>query len=89
MYHQSEQLVFTGSLDTTVRVWGVEQGQCASIIHAHKAAVTGLSVHATGDYLLSSSTDGHWALSDLRQGKLLVRVPVEKNGAMQSEFSSE
>nr|VZH89341.1 unnamed protein product [Spirometra erinaceieuropaei] len=84
VYHQSEQLAFTGSPDSTVRVWGVEQGQCASVIRAHMGAITGLSVHATGDYLLSSSSDGQWALSDLRQGKVLVRVTVEKDGATQS-----
>ncbi|KAF7249205.1 hypothetical protein EG68_09067 [Paragonimus skrjabini miyazakii] len=73
------------SPDTTVRVWGVEQGQCASVIRAHKGAITGLSVHATGDYLLSSSSDGQWAFSDLRRGRVLVRVSaVDKSGNQQS-----
>ncbi|GAA35974.2 pre-mRNA-processing factor 19 [Clonorchis sinensis] len=85
VYHPAEELVFTGSPDTTVRVWGVEQGQCASVIRAHKGAVTGLSIHATGDYLLSSSADGQWAFSDLRHGRVLVRVSaVDKSGALQS-----
>lgn len=66
-----------------MRVWGVEQAQCASIIRAHAGAVTGLSLHAIGDYLLSSSADGIWALSDLRRGQVLVRVSVEKGGSVQ------
>ncbi|KAL5967423.1 Pre-mRNA-processing factor 19 [Taenia solium] len=83
VYHHSEQLAFTASPDCTVRVWGVEQAQCASIIRAHAGPVTGLSLHAIGDYLLSSSADGQWALSDLRRGQVLVRVTVEKSGSLQ------
>lgn len=85
VYHPADELVFTGSPDATVRVWGVEQGQCASVIRAHKGAVTGLSVHATGDYLLSSSADGQWAFSDLRHGRVLVRISaLDKSGTQQS-----
>lgn len=84
VYHPADELVFTGSPDATVRVWGVEQGQCASVIRAHKGAVTGLSVHATGDYLLSSSADGQWAFSDLRHGRVLVRISaLDKSGTQQ------
>lgn len=82
-YHQTEQLAFTASPDSTVRVWGIEQGQCAFVIRAHSGPVTGLSLHAIGDYLLSSSSDGQWAVSDLRRGQVLVRVTVEKNGVLQ------
>ncbi|TPP67147.1 Pre-mRNA-processing factor 19 [Fasciola gigantica] len=85
VYHPTDELVFTGSPDSTVRVWGVEQGQCASVIRAHKGPVTGLSVHATGDYLLSSSADGQWAFSDLRHGRVLVRISaLDKSGTQQS-----
>lgn len=81
--------MFTGSPDTTLRVWGVEQGQCASIIRAHKGPVTGLSIHATGDYLLSCSSDGQWAFSDLRHGRVLVRISaVDKSGSIQGQFSN-
>lgn len=88
VYHHSEQLAFTASPDCTVRVWGVEQAQCASIIRAHAGPVTGLSLHAIGDYLLSSSADGQWALSDLRRGQVLVRVTVEKGGSLQGLYLS-
>jgi len=35
--------------------------------------VTGISLHATGDYLLSSSTDQNWAFSDIRSGRVLSK----------------
>lgn len=74
IYHPEEELVFSASPDHTIRVWGIQPKGCAQIIRAHDGPVTGLSVHATGDYLLSSSTDGHWAFSDLRTGRVLTKV---------------
>lgn len=50
--------MFSASPDASIRVWGVQQAQCGQIIRTHEGPVTGLSLHATGDYLLSSSTDG-------------------------------
>lgn len=41
---------------------------------AHDSPITGLSLHPTGDYVLSSANDTHWALSDLRTGKLITKV---------------
>ena len=50
--------MFSASPDASIRVWGVQQAQCGQIVRTHEGPVTGLSLHATGDYLLSSSTDG-------------------------------
>jgi len=75
LYHPDEELVFTGSQDSTIRVWGVQQtAPCAHVIRAHDGPVTGLSLHATGDYVLSCSTDANWAFSDVRTGRVLTKV---------------
>ena len=74
VHHPNEDLVCTGSLDSTVRVWGVERSSpCAHVIKAHDRAVTGLSLHAVGDYLLSCSSDGFWGFSDLRTGQVITK----------------
>ena len=52
-----QSVVFSASPDTTIRVWSVTGGNCVQVVRAHEAGVTGLSLHATGDYLLSSSED--------------------------------
>ena len=52
-----QELVITASPDASIRVWGVSSAQCGQMIRAHDAPVTGISLHATGDYLLSCSTD--------------------------------
>lgn len=36
--------------------------------------MTGLSLHPTGDYVLSTSSDKHWAFSDIRTGRVLSKV---------------
>jgi pre-mRNA-processing factor 19 len=74
IYHPEEELVFSSSPDQTIRVWGIQHRACGQVIRAHDGPVTGLSLHATGDYLLSTSTDGHWAFSDLRVGRVLTKV---------------
>ncbi|TST60384.1 DNA-directed RNA polymerase I subunit RPA1 [Bagarius yarrelli] len=57
IYHPAQSLVFSASPDSTIRVWSLAAGNCVQVVRAHEAGVTGLSLHATGDYLLSSSED--------------------------------
>jgi len=67
--------VITGSPDTTIRVWNVgAPNPLSQIIRAHEGSVTGVSLHPTGDYVLSTSADQNWAFSDIRTGKLLTKV---------------
>lgn len=66
--------MITASPDTTIRVWNVPTSQTTQMLRAHEGAVTGLSLHPTGDYVLSTSTDQHWAFSDIRSGRLLTKV---------------
>lgn len=51
------------------------------MLRVHDGPVTGLSLHATGDYILSTSTDQHWAFSDIRTGKLITKVTDGENGS--------
>ena len=43
-------------------------GGAATKLDTHKAAVTGLSLHVTGQFLLSASRDKSWAFSDIKSG---------------------
>jgi len=56
-------------------VWNVgASNPLSQIIRAHEGPVTGVSLHPTGDYVLSTSADQYWAFSDIRTGKLLTKV---------------
>ncbi len=52
-----QNLCITASPDASIRVWTVGQQNCSHILRPHDAAVTGISLHATGDYVLSVSAD--------------------------------
>lgn len=58
----------------------------SQIIRAHEGAVTGVSLHPTGDYVLSTSADQNWAFSDIRTGKLLTKVNINKIKCMHFLF---
>ena len=44
-----------------------------SSVAAHQSSVTAVTLHATGDFAVSASTDGSWALLDLEQSAPVVR----------------
>ena len=54
--------------------------QTIKFLRVHDGPVTGLSLHATGDYVLSTSVDQHWAFSDIRQGQLIAKASDESGG---------
>jgi len=69
-----KSVVISGSQDSSVRVWHVPTSQSIQTIRAHDQPITGLSLHATGDYILTSSLDQYWAFTDLRTGSILAKV---------------
>ncbi|CAF0827949.1 unnamed protein product [Adineta steineri] len=74
IHHFDEEIAITGSADSSIRVWHIPSAQCLKVLKAHDTPITGLSLHPTGDYVLSSASDTLWALSDLRTGKLITKV---------------
>ena len=74
IYHSNQSNVITGSPDAQIRVWSVPESKTLQIIHAHESPVTSISLHATGDYLLSTSNDEKWSFSDINTGKVLIKV---------------
>ncbi len=66
--------MITASADSTIRVWSVPVAQQVQFLKIHDSSVTGISLHPLGDYLLSCSLDEHWAFSDIRTGKMLIKV---------------
>jgi pre-mRNA-processing factor 19 len=75
VFHPSgEDTAITASHDSTIRLWNIPTSQTLKLLKIHDGPVTGLSLHATGDYILSTSLDQHWAFSDIREGRLVTKV---------------
>lgn len=72
-------LAFTGGADNTVKVWKPSTSTDsfsyseATSFSTHSADVTGLTVHPTGDYLVSVSSDSSWCFLDVNRGVSLVQ----------------
>ena len=50
------------------------RSQTTILLRCHDGPVTGLSLHPTGDYVLSTSQDKYWSFSDIRTGRLLTKI---------------
>ena len=74
IYHPNRELVITASPDSQIRVWNINSVSTTHLIRAHEGPVTAISLHATGDFLLSTSSDECWVFSDVTTGKVLVKA---------------
>jgi pre-mRNA-processing factor 19 len=73
----SKNIVFTGSDDTTVKVWTPTDGggyECSKTFTEHKGPITKCAIHPTNLYLLTASRDSSWGFFDFQGGMLLTLV---------------
>lgn len=74
--HGNLPVVLSASLDSSVRVWNYENPDQVQQrkFGIHRDQVTGLSLHPTQDYFLSTSKDKSWTFSDINSGVDLIRT---------------
>ncbi|KAJ1483743.1 WD40-repeat-containing domain protein [Baffinella frigidus] len=85
IFHPTQDVIFTASKDSTVKMWSA-QGKQIHSFGMHKGEVSGVSVHATGDYIVSTSTDKSWAFCDIEQGKCLQLVQGDISGGFSASM---
>ncbi|EKX43648.1 hypothetical protein GUITHDRAFT_159783 [Guillardia theta CCMP2712] len=77
LFHQASDMVFSSS--EVVKVWKTAQhltdGKELCTFNNHKGEINGISLHATGDYLVSASADKSWAFYDLTTAACCQVVP--------------
>jgi pre-mRNA-processing factor 19 len=66
LFHASQDIVVSAS--ENVRLWNSATGAPIKILTAHTCEVTGITLHATGDYLVAAAVDRTWAFYDLETG---------------------
>ncbi len=64
-----DQFVVSGSEDTTLGIWRVQDWMCVHMLGGHKAAVSDLAVHPSGKLALSVSKDNTLKVWNLVQGR--------------------
>ena len=84
LFHPTQEAVLTGSADKTVRLWtGTNAGYDTSYrVRTHTGEVTGVDLHSSGDYFVSSSLDETWGFHDVRTGSTLLHVQNAKATAL-------
>ena len=77
-------VVITASADKTVKLWrsgktikSVMKFTLGHTFDGHENVVSDVAVHATGDFIGTSSHDSTWALFDIRVGTMLSRSKDE------------
>lgn len=83
IYHPTEDTVISCSPDATIKIWSVGSQLCQHTLKPHEGPISGISLHATGDYVLSVGDDEKWAFSDIRIGRVLCTVG-DNSGSAQS-----
>lgn len=73
IYHPNQSTIVTASPDATIRVWSIKTGNTTHTVKAHEGPIYAIDLHATGDYLLSTSTDEFWSFSDLNTGIVICK----------------
>lgn len=77
----STGLIFSASSDQTMKVWkGTNKGTKSEVLWSyggHTHEVQGISVHPSGSYALSFSSDGHWSFLSIEHQMSLKTMPSE------------
>jgi len=77
LFHPSRDILFSCSADKTAKVWSSSAAggyQCGHTLKAHTGGITGMSLHALEDYLVTASSDGSWAFHDIKTGNCLAHI---------------
>lgn len=54
---ETKGIVITGSYDTSIRVWSLENGKCLRIFQGHQQTINCLSMHDEHERVISGSSD--------------------------------
>jgi len=79
LFHPTQDIILSTSADKTAIVWK-KQGSgytSAHVVKVHSNEVVGCSLHATGDYWATGSTDQTWAFLDIATATSLAQVNVD------------
>lgn len=71
--HPTQDLLLASSHDGASRLVVASTGEAKQTFQVHASAVTGCTLHATGDFAVTASADRSWALVDLATGGCVLQ----------------
>jgi WD40 repeat protein len=83
------QLLVSGSLDRTVRMWDARAGRELLCLHGHDAGVLAVQIAPDGRRLLAAAADQSVRVWDLSGGAELARLPGAKGLSVAAAFSAD
>jgi WD40 repeat protein len=78
----------SGSQDTTVRLWNVQDGECLKVLHGHTGWVHSVSFSSDGQTLVSGSDDRTMRLWNVQDGECF-KVLYAPRGICSVRFSPD
>ena len=83
------QVVASGSLDGTVRLWDVPSGQLRATLHGHAGPVHAVAFSGDGQVLASGGIDGTIVLWAAPSGRRLMTLRGHGSGVLGVAFSGD
>lgn len=81
-----DNILITGSYDTTAKVWDVNTGECLRTLKRHTMGIRCLQFEASG-HLMTGGLNGEMHLWNWKTGDLLRSFPVHGDGILSLHFT--
>lgn len=88
MFHPIRDAVISSSHSGNAYLWVPDEDtyKIGATMSTHEGPVTGISLHPSGNYAVTCSKDGTWAMFDVSSGSLLIKSPSESAEYLCTEF---
>jgi WD40 repeat protein len=81
--------VASGGRDGTIRIWDINDGTCASVIHGHNGAVNALACNADGTHLASGGNDRTVCIWDTITSTPIARITGNASTVLSLAYSPD
>ncbi|NJS09874.1 MAG: hypothetical protein HC789_05555, partial [Microcoleus sp. CSU_2_2] len=78
-FSSSSEIVVSGSVDGTVRLWDISTGECLKILQGHTSRINYVAFSSNGKIIAACSRDGTIRLWDFETGECLKILKSDRH----------